>query len=91
MNQKLSLSLFFAGLPTFLTSLGEFLARHHSWTEMTHPAAVGHLVLMTGSFCCTIFGALGTQLPRDGRHADRVTDERPTTDVGSDVKGGGAV
>lgn len=65
MNQKLSLSLFFGGLAAFLTSLGEFFSAHETWHSMSAPNEVGHIILMTATFCMTVAGALGTQLPRN--------------------------
>lgn len=76
MNQKLALSLFFGGLATFLSSLGELLSMHKSWTELSAPNEIGHITLITASFCMVIAGALGVQLPREGRKTDRVSDQK---------------
>lgn len=78
MNQKLSLSLFFSGLATFLMSLGEFFAQHNSWHDMSTPSEIGHIMIITASFVITIVGALGTQLPRDKntRASDRVSQDK---------------
>lgn len=75
MNQKLSLSLFFSGLPMFLLSLGEFFTEHSSWSDMTTPVAAGHIIIMTASFISTVVGAVGIQLPRSTTgHGDRASD-----------------
>lgn len=73
MNQKLSISLFCTGLTTFITSLYELLSKHNSWSEMSTPGEVGHIMLITGSFIVAILGALGTQMPRDKN--SRITDK----------------
>lgn len=72
MNQKLSISLLCSGLATFLTSLGELLAAHKSWSELSTPSEIGHIVIITAAFIVTLTGALGTQLPRSKN--ERVTD-----------------
>jgi hypothetical protein len=75
-NQKLSLSLFFGGLATFLMALGEFLTTHPSWASLGSPAEVGHIIILVASFCMAIAGALGIQLPRNSRSGDRVSDTK---------------
>ncbi len=75
MNQKLSLSLFFSGLATFLSSIGEVLSHYQSWNQMTTPNEIGHIIIITASFIMTVVGALGTQLPRSNKN-ERVTDQK---------------
>lgn len=77
MNQKLSLSLFFSGLATFLMSLGELLSSHENWSSLSAPSEVGHIILITASFCMTVAGALGVNLPRkkNSRVSDRLSSE----------------
>lgn len=76
MNQKLSWSIFIGGLATFLTSIGDLLVVHHTWEDLLTPIEVGHLLLIGGSFCITLMGALNVQLTRGGLHFDRVTDSK---------------
>lgn len=78
MNQKLSLGLFFSGLATFLTSLGEFLSSHDNWQSLSAPSEVGYIMLITSSFVITVVGALGTSLPRkkNSRISDRVSSDQ---------------
>ncbi len=83
MNQKLSLSLFFGGLAAFLTSLGEFFSSHQTWTSMSAPSEVGHIILMTATFCMTVAGALGTQLPR--KKNERVDDKLSNDQIVSTI------
>lgn len=64
-NQKVAWSLFVGGLATFLTSIGEFLSAHNSWAEMGTPKEVGHILIISGSLCVALFGALGANLPRE--------------------------
>lgn len=79
MNQKLSIGMFFGGLSTFLMSLGEFFTSHPTWSSMSTPSEVGHLTIIIGSFCITVAGALGTNLPRDKN--TRVSDKVPKEDI----------
>lgn len=79
MNQKLSLGMFFGGLGTFLTSLGEFISQHDSWQEMSGTHEVGSIMMITGAFVITIVGALGVQLPR--KKNSRVADREPKENI----------
>jgi hypothetical protein len=79
MNQKLALSMFFGGLGTFLMSLAEFFSTHNSWHDMSSPAEIAHVMILTGAFCTTVAGALGTQLPRDKN--TRVADKEPKANI----------
>lgn len=74
MNQKLSIGLFVGGLATFLTSLGNFIGEHDTWQSVLAPSEVGHIMLMTATFCMTIAGALGTHVrfSKNSRKTDRV-------------------
>ena len=73
MNQKLSISLLVGGLATFLMSLSEFIGNHETWQSLSTPASIGHIMLLTATFCMALTGALGTQLPRGARQT-RSTD-----------------
>lgn len=79
MNQKLSIGLLFGGLATFLTTLGEFVSSHNTWRELSGPHEIGTIAIITGSFIFTIFGALGTKLPR--KKNSRVGDRVPKEDI----------
>lgn len=79
MNQKLALSMFFGGLGTFLTSLAEFFSSHQTWHDMSSPVEIAHVMILTGTFCITIAGALGTKLPRNKN--SRVEDRMPKEDI----------
>lgn len=58
-KQKLALTIFFVGGSIFLASLGQFISEHSTWSEMTNPREVGHLMLITGTGLATLAGALG--------------------------------
>lgn len=79
MNQKLALSVFFSGLTTFLMSLGEFFSSHQTWQSMSTPNEIGHVIIMTATFCMTVAGALGINLPRDKNQ--RVSDKEPKENI----------
>jgi hypothetical protein len=79
MNQKLSIGMFFGGLGTFLMSLGEFFSSHPDWHSMSTPVEVAHIMVITGSFCITIAGALGINLPRNKN--TRVDDRLSSKDM----------
>lgn len=75
MNQKLAWSTFVGGLVTLLTMLAEFFSQHNSWSEMGTPKEIAHLLIIGASFCVTVFGALGANLPRERN--TRVEDLTP--------------
>jgi hypothetical protein len=79
MNQKLAIGMFFGGLGTFLMSLGEFFSAHQTWSSMSTPNEVAHIMVITGSFCITVAGALGTNLPRNKN--TRVDDRLSSKDM----------
>lgn len=79
MNQKLSLSLFFGGLAAFLSGLSELFTSHETWLSLTTTASVGHIMYLTSTFCMTIAGALGTQLPR--KKNSRIADREPKENI----------
>lgn len=66
MNQKFSLSLFMGGLPIFLATASEMLAKHNEWSYFYEtPLGFLHGLGLGVSFCALVIGALGTQLPRN--------------------------
>lgn len=76
MNQKFSIGLFAAGLPTFLGVAGEMLAGHNEWKYFYEtPLGFCHALALGGAFIAFVIGALGIQIPRgESTHADRKTD-----------------
>lgn len=89
MNQKLAIGLLVGGLATFLTSLAEFFSTHTTWSSMSAPNEIAHIITMTATFCMIVAGALGTQLPRDKdqRVGDRMPkDKIVATIIESEVK-----
>jgi hypothetical protein len=79
MNQKLAIALFFGGLAAFLSGLGEFFSSHETWQSLSTPMSIGHIMYLTSTFCMTIAGALGTQLPRSKN--TRVNDRLPKESI----------
>ncbi len=82
MNQKFSISLFAAGLPTFLGVAGEMLEKHNSWSYFYEtPLGFIHAVALGAAFIALVIGAIGIQLPRaEGTHAQRKSDQVTTAD-----------
>lgn len=82
MNQKFSIGLFMAGLPTFLGVATEMLAGHNEWKYFYEtPLGFIHAMTLGAAFIAVIVGALGIQLPRsDGAHAQRKSDQVITAD-----------
>ncbi len=83
MNQKFSLTLFSAGLPTFLGVAGEMLAEHNSWSYFYEtPLGFLHALVLGAAFVALVVGAIGIQVPRtdDGTHAQRKSDVVVTPD-----------
>lgn len=81
MNQKFSITLFAAGLPTFLGVAGEMLAGHNEWRYFyATPLGFIHALALGAAFVALIVGAIGIQLPRsdNGTHAQRRSDQVTT-------------
>lgn len=78
MNQKFSIALFMAGLPTFLGVAGEIAAQHNTWNYFySTPLGFLHAMTLGASFVALVIGAIGYQVPRsdDGTHAQRKSDQ----------------
>jgi len=82
-NQKFSITMFAAGLPTFLGVAGEMLAGHNEWKYFYEtPLGFMHAIALGAAFVMLVVGAIGIQLPRadDGTHAQRKSDIVVTPD-----------
>lgn len=82
MNQKFSITMFAAGLPTFLGVAGEMLAGHNEWKYFYEtPLGFLHAMALGAAFVMLVVGAIGIQLPRkEGEYAQRKSDQVTSAD-----------
>lgn len=64
MNQKLSWTLFVAGLCACFISIGHDLQSHTDWSSIATPQSVGEMLAEIGGVGVTVVGALGVALPK---------------------------
>jgi len=83
MNQKFSIGLFAAGLPTFLGVATEMIAGHNQWSYFyATPLGFIHALALGAAFVSFVIGAIGIQLPRsEGTHGQRKSDQVTTADA----------
>lgn len=62
MGQKSSLIVMLSGIASFFTALGTFLTGHRVWSDVLTPEAIGHILIIVGSFAASIYGALSYQM-----------------------------
>lgn len=57
-KQKVCIVLIIIGTGGFFFSLGEFFKMHQTWSELSGPSEVGHLLVLIGTFITALGGAL---------------------------------